>query len=356
MNSRNQALDVLRGVAILLVFGNHLTYYHVWNRAGWIGVDLFFVLSGFLVSSLLFQEYKANGDLNIDRFILRRGLKIWPSFYALIVAVSAVALWHGLSWKIVVKAFAFWSLFLQNYWGGPDITSHTWSLCVEEHFYLMLPLLLWWLIQGENRLHFIPGICAVLMAACLTMRVLTPLGTSPVLSQTHLRIDSLFCGVALGYWFHFRQQIFTRLSNWRWMPILAVCPLPAFIFEEHTRLMQGVGITFLMCGFSLLVAWAVPRQPWKLLGPLASVGRYSYSIYIWHLPIVRWLRGDCFVSFWSCVLLCIAAGVVMAKLIEFPALHLRERLLPQRSTADCIPVPEIVEVKGANATGLCSHA
>jgi Acyltransferase family len=73
VNSRNQSLDVLRGIAILLVLGRHFNYFPLWRQAGWIGVDLFFVLSGFLISGLLFQEYKNTGKLDVRRFILRPG-------------------------------------------------------------------------------------------------------------------------------------------------------------------------------------------------------------------------------------------------------------------------------------------
>jgi len=86
VNSRNRSLDVLRGIAILLVLGRHFNYFPLWRQAGWIGVDLFIVLSGFLISGLLFQEYKNTGKLDVRRFILRRGLKIWPSYYLLILA------------------------------------------------------------------------------------------------------------------------------------------------------------------------------------------------------------------------------------------------------------------------------
>jgi peptidoglycan/LPS O-acetylase OafA/YrhL len=72
---RNQSLDVLRCAAVLLTVGFHFPYYGIWGRIGWIGVDLFFVLSGFLISGLLFQEHKDTGSVNFKRFILRRGLK-----------------------------------------------------------------------------------------------------------------------------------------------------------------------------------------------------------------------------------------------------------------------------------------
>src|SRR5215471_3658603 len=88
---RNQSLDALRCIAVLLVLGLHLPYYRVWGTLGWIGVDLFFVLSGFLISGLLFQEYKKTGSINFKRFLIRRGLKIYPSFYLLIVAAMIVS-------------------------------------------------------------------------------------------------------------------------------------------------------------------------------------------------------------------------------------------------------------------------
>src|ERR1043165_9002825 len=88
MGSRNQSLDVLRGVAVLLVIGCHLHYYRLWAKGGWCGVDLFFVLSGFLVSGLLFQEYKNTGTIQFRRFILRRGMKIWPAFYVFLFVIG----------------------------------------------------------------------------------------------------------------------------------------------------------------------------------------------------------------------------------------------------------------------------
>jgi peptidoglycan/LPS O-acetylase OafA/YrhL len=78
LGTRNQSLDVLRALAVLLVMGRHFPYYALWGRVGWIGVDLFFVLSGFLISGLLFQEYKRTGMIDFWRFMFRRGLKIWP--------------------------------------------------------------------------------------------------------------------------------------------------------------------------------------------------------------------------------------------------------------------------------------
>src|SRR5437764_14402875 len=81
MGTRNQSLDILRAIAVLLVMGRHFPYYETWGRIGWIGVDLFFVLSGFLISGLLFREYAQTGTISFYRFVVRRCFKIWPAFY-----------------------------------------------------------------------------------------------------------------------------------------------------------------------------------------------------------------------------------------------------------------------------------
>jgi peptidoglycan/LPS O-acetylase OafA/YrhL len=83
---RNERLDILRCIAILLVFGRHGFIYGTWMNVGWAGVDLFFVLSGFLISGLLFNEYQKTGEISLKRFYLRRGFKIYPAFWAMLTA------------------------------------------------------------------------------------------------------------------------------------------------------------------------------------------------------------------------------------------------------------------------------
>src|ERR1019366_6522082 len=131
--SRSPQLDLLRGMAVLLVIAHHYPYYDYLYRVGWAGVDLFFVLSGFLISGLLFTDWKRTGRLSIGRFFLRRGLKIYPGFYVfLLITALSLRLHGGRFWNEV--------LFLQDYL--PNFWAHTWSLAVEEHFYLLLPFVL----------------------------------------------------------------------------------------------------------------------------------------------------------------------------------------------------------------------
>jgi peptidoglycan/LPS O-acetylase OafA/YrhL len=153
-------LDILRAIAIFLVLAHHLgsggvrnsglyalvvyinhcpdDWHHAPERvarsiihAGWMGVDLFFVLSGFLVSGLLFREFRQYGRVRLGRFLIRRGFKIYPGFYVLLGATLLV---FALTKIRAVKAGQIWceALFLTNY--GPNIWGHTWSLAVEEHF------------------------------------------------------------------------------------------------------------------------------------------------------------------------------------------------------------------------------
>src|SRR5579859_7331652 len=117
--SRNFNLDVLRGVAILLVVCHHLGI-PGFRLGGWIGVDLFFVLSGFLISGLLFREWKTQGTVNLARFYIRRGLKIYPAFYALLAATLVVnAVLPGVpSQPVTIHSVLAEAIFVQNYFPG----------------------------------------------------------------------------------------------------------------------------------------------------------------------------------------------------------------------------------------------
>jgi peptidoglycan/LPS O-acetylase OafA/YrhL len=338
-SNRNESLDVLRCIAVLLVVGYHLPYYRLWSRIGWIGVDLFFVLSGFLISGLLFQEYKDTGNLNIKRFLIRRGLKIYPSYYLLMVAVTIFFLLNR-STTTKVHLVASW-FFIQNYFPAEKvfiILSHTWSLAVEEHFYLFLPVMLIGQIivfPKRDPFRLIPFLFLVIAATCLAFRCfgLWPLELA---WMTHMRIDSLFAGVTLGYLYHFRRRFFDRLTGHYALPLgLALC-VPATLFEAHDRRVQTFGLSALFVGFSFLVAWAVVRTPRNPIGRVitrvaARIGFYSYSIYLWHMVVVfafGYYPASSATKFWTYLATTVFLGITMAQLVEMPYLALRDRVFP----------------------------
>ncbi|MBL8189851.1 MAG: acyltransferase [Acidobacteria bacterium] len=214
------SLDVLRAVAVLLVLGRHMMspplewaegqrlIFKAWQRGGWVGVDLFFVLSGFLVSRLLFSEFQKYGQISAGHFYLRRGLKIYPAFYVLLaVSLMAKALLNAPpSLKSTLAEF----FFVQNYF--PGIWNHTWSLAVEEHFYLMLPLLLKCFVKFGNKpepFRGLPKLILLVVVAILGGRLVSAYlwgyGHYSLQFQTHSRLDGLLIGVLIAWLYTFRH-------------------------------------------------------------------------------------------------------------------------------------------------------
>lgn len=217
-------LDLLRLAAVMLVLGRHVgtppetwSTFQAWCRGGWIGVDLFFVLSGFLVSGLLFSEYKSRGHLSIGRFYMRRGWKIYPPFYALIAAT--VVLRTAVDWPFTWQSLLSEMVFTQSYVHG--LWNHTWSLAVEEHFYLILPLVLV-LVLRLNRGSATPLKPVLALAGCVAVAALVmrlanwyyrpAYSNLSHLFSSHLRLDSLFFGVAIAYAISFPHEQIPRVA------------------------------------------------------------------------------------------------------------------------------------------------
>ena len=325
--NRIPQLDFLRGAAILLVLLFHYPYLPLVKDIGWIGVDLFFVLSGFLISCLLFSEWKRNSDIRIGRFYLRRGFKIYPSFYAFLAITSVLIL------PVELPRFLREVFFLQSYYR--HIWGHTWSLAIEEHFYLVLPLVL--LLLGKaKKLSWTPAISIALLFACGLLRVLAGNSTHLIGAMklpTHLRIDGLFIGVALGYLFHFHNDLFHSLSRWWLLPLGLALLVPVAVYNERLSTYPWV-LTANSLGFATILLFAATRH--FRFPPLEKVGVYSYSIYLWHEPISMAFNGFGKPTLLKAIAdfgLCLAAGVVAAEFIEFPALALRDRFFKRDETA-----------------------
>ena len=237
--SRLIGLDLLRLLAIALVLGRHMEpvpsdvnwlfkpVLDAWRNNGWLGVDLFFVLSGFLVSGLLFAEYRLHGSISVKRFYIRRAWRIYPAFFFLIGLTYLYSLFvlgrEPLDRRTLTEIF-----FLQSYRRG--FWNHTWSLAVEEHFYFVLPLLLLLLVRRNrgavNPFRAVPYLVAATSAICLAARIInftmrTDYSFYTHAFPTHLRIDSLFFGVAIAYVYYFHAEWFRRMFYPRRFIILA---------------------------------------------------------------------------------------------------------------------------------------
>jgi len=356
---RNNNLDALRAIAIFMVLGRHFftfpayaTYWwaRTWLKVGWAGVDLFFVLSGFLVSGLLFDEFRERGKIDVSRFYIRRGLKIWPAFYALIATGLLISLGrgHGVATAGLLPEL----FFVQSYF--PGIWTHTWSLAVEEHFYLILPVALLPLMMRQRErpfatMPYIFGAVAVFCLACRFAVGWKESGTGNYLRYgfpTHLRIDGLMFGVLLSYYKRFQPAVFNRIAAWRggWIVVAAsVALLSTLSFEEHNMHTWGVTVLYLASG--LLVAKAVAFEgsgPVQAMANfLAGIGVYSYSIYLWHMfyqeRVLSHLHITSF-TLWCALYLpgAILFGIVAAKIIEFPVLRFRDRVFPRSSKSSLV--------------------
>jgi peptidoglycan/LPS O-acetylase OafA/YrhL len=351
---RLQQLDILRAVAVLLVLGRHFSFSETLARGGWSGVDLFFVLSGFLISGLLFAEYKQTCDVRLSRFLIRRGLKIYPAFYAFLGWTVFMFVLRG--GHLRMGALASELFFLQSY--VPAMWPHTWSLAVEEHFYLALPLLLLFLLRvshdRKDPFQALPWLFACVSSAVLASRIyICRAGPAPLRDihlPTHLNLDGLLFGVLLSYLYHFRREVFDRVASLpRWVVLGCSLALiaPCFVLPlEHSSFLQTVGHPMLYFGYggllisslgkSLVVLRPLPLR--ALCDSLAYLGRHSYSVYLWHAAVSLWglevlRRADLlpisnFAQFLIYITCSFGIGIGMARLVEIPALKVRDRLFP----------------------------
>lgn len=377
---RNKRLDILRFIAVLLVLQAHSGIPGQLTLAGRVGVDLFFVLSGFLISGLLFREQKKRASIDFRRFFIRRSLKIYPGFYfLLLISFIYQVRFHQIA---PLTRYLDEMFYVQNY--GSVIWGHEWSLAVEEHFYILLPILLLLLIRREprkaNPFTVLPRVFVGVAFTCLALRIVTVMNLSTdrlnewegyrwAYATTHCRVDALFFGVLLGYYQHHRPEIYERLLARRRsiLPLAlltAMLLLPCLILVPTGRLMVTAGLTSMYLGFGLLLVLSlhvhrilpkVIRRPISNLGSaLAYAGTYSYSIYLWHLPVKAWgltflekilhvklglWTGDCFYVAGS-----LALGIVMSQVLEFPILRLRDRMFPTRLQVEPAFSPQMPEV------------
>jgi peptidoglycan/LPS O-acetylase OafA/YrhL len=364
---RNPSLDVLRAAAVLLVFCYHSEGALLVSRFGWIGVDLFFVLSGFLVSGLLFREYQSTEQVRPGRFLIRRGLKIYPQFYFFILAMVGIAYLEGNPTRI--KQVVAELLFVQNY--APGMWSHTWSLGVEEHFYLFLTLLIVILARrgGPDPFRALPIWIAIISGLILALRVLTwelhPNVTGYVsVYPSHLRVDSMLAGVFVAYFHTFHRADVTAWIRrfGEWIPpasILLIAPV-AFLTREDP-FMVTAGFTLVSWGFALLlVSVLYPKKPspapTRGARAMAYLGQHSYAFYLWQGPVLA--AGEALkvyaqtqgVSISPLLLLVptFVASLIMAivttKLIELPVLRWRDRTFSAASNAQRrdVTAPDLV--------------
>ena len=259
--NRIKGLDFIRGIAILLVLVRHSTLTdNIAYHFGWLGVDLFFVLSGFLVSGLLFREYLKNKSVKIGRFLYRRGLKIYPSFYIFVI-VAYYYQWYDAGVYYDTNKLYAELIYLQPYY--PNIWPHTWTLGLEEHFYLGLALMVFLTVKIKG-LKYVKTIIIFLSSLLLLSLYLRydisfphRAAESFGFTKTHLRFDGIIVGVLLSYLHHFTEVTqFILKKSILFLTVAIVLILPGFYFKGGQYFMNTIGLSTVNLGFGLFVIFS----------------------------------------------------------------------------------------------------
>ena len=336
-------------------------FYLVVHAVGWVGVPIFFVLSGFLICDMLMREYIETGRVRLGRFFIRRALKIYPPFYlclALYVVFRYQVSGHVETERLLRAVF-----FVQNY-GIKGLMGVDWSLAVEEHFYLAIGLLAAWLARprADGKRHLaawncIPWLAAILVVVCLWLR----LQHHPAeWMATHVRIDAPFAGAAVAWFYNTRREQFIRVFRrlfWWAVGAFVLVSIPA----AQPEAMWGRFFldTWYLALITLVLvpvmgACVVVRVPGNLrLWRWASfIGRNSYCTYLFHLPFIMvtskiWAALNWYPPFWIAMAWVtfgsMAAGILVTRLVEIPVLRLRDLIAPRPVPSCLVPVPEAEE-------------
>ncbi len=343
---RRIELDFVRGIAILMVMIAHFWKAPTGNiiidgfseqmgRWGGKGVELFFVLSGFLVGGLLVKEYKDTGKVNASRFVVRRIFKIWPAFYFLL-------LFHAVTRRHPIHTFLFQNLFhLQNYLGTS--IKQTWTLSIEEHFYIFLAISLGILTARHLSARALTIFCSAVCVISIGLRLATlHWGTMhEAMAWTQNRLDSLMFGVILAILYHVMPQVYRRITRKAWpLMLLSAAGLAWLVLvPSETILMYSVGFSFISIAFGALLLLTLEYskriRDWIPYRVVAWFGVYSYGLYLWHSVVrdgVRSMVEHLPHALWWPVGLPLQIGsaaviaVIATRIIEWPFLRWREHI------------------------------
>jgi peptidoglycan/LPS O-acetylase OafA/YrhL len=342
------SLDGLRAISFFIVFCAHAGLGVMLTVPGGFGVTVFFFLSGYLITTLLRIEQQTTGEVSIRHFYLRRVLRILPPFYLVLALAAGLTLARVLPGELHGAALLAQSFHIANYWfiikgsaGAPAGTVPYWSLAVEEHFYLIFPLL--FVLMGR-RLTFptqaklLWGLCGVVLAwrCLLVFGIHAPTDWTYMGSDT--RVDSIIFGCALALGMNPILET-PRGSDRVWkyvaLPAGLVLLFLTFLlrapwFRETIRYtLQGVALTPVFVAAIRFPSWG----PFRLLNtrPLTFIGALSYTLYLTHQVVIMALL-DRFPTLGANALGAVALAIAVAiayavhVLVEKPCAKLRRRL------------------------------
>lgn len=315
-------LDGLRALAVLAVVGFHSA--RPLFSGGSLGVDAFFVLSGWLITSILAGEAEATGRINYGAFLVRRARRLLPALFVMLAACLTLAPifapdWGPRRWADGVSTLIYVQNIRQAFWAAETPLSHTWSLAIEEQFYILWPLAVFGLLRLRLRRGLAVSILLGAWAVLTVSRTALEWSGADEVAYflTPLHATGLLLGAALAL---------RPIHNSRGAIALAV--FVALLIGGNTGLHFSLAITAAEIATVFIIAAPPGVLRWT---PAVFLGRISYGVYLWHIPLLFVLRPQTALGFLPLLAGSILAGWLSHVLIE--RWFLRSRYDPALSKA-----------------------
>ena len=339
------ALDGVRAAAVILVMVHHAGLFGL-PGGGLVGVESFFVLSGFLITALLIGERRTSGRVSLGSFYARRALRLFPALFAMVVA-ACVYSWHFHDERTrdavpgVLLYVANWSQ--AN--GRPlALLSHTWSLAVEEQFYLVWPALLVLVFAKTRNFRAVGGAALALAVTSTVVRLALWRGNVDVIRLRNgfdTRASGLLFGCVLGVILMGHRSSMERFAGSGRRAALAGAVILLLMSQTtvNARWGYGWGLSVVQVGAIALIGGLVVAPDGWLpaalsTAPLRWIGQRAYGLYLWHFPVFRIIDRETELGRARTIALefavTFAVAAVSYRLIERPALRLKSRFSPAR--------------------------
>ncbi len=350
---RLPCLDGLRCLSVLLVLIAHsrdVIHYPAakldplvrWIPPGTTGVQVFFVLSGFLITFLLLKEKQKHGDVSLKLFYVRRALRILPAYVAFLIVVAIIQITgplevNGSSWFALVA-------YLVNFIHTPKIAEHVWSLSVEEQFYLLWPFLFWFFLVKNERPMKALIVLLIPVVVAPVGRVIGSRNPDSLLFNEFSffnHFDSLAFGCLLAFLFGYRGLTSTALFEKKWPVLIAslaliLIPHLLIVTSTASALTIPFASTLSALGIALLIGFVLFHPgcfavSWLNFKPIALVGVWSYSIYLWQQlyctnpALLGFESTPRFLAFPYWLVPVFATAIASYYLVEQPFLKLKNR-------------------------------